>query len=468
VWACLFPRFFVYTLSFRTDVLWMLLWLLAVACLVRRRQSAFNSALAGLALGACLAVSLKTSFLISAMVIAGALTVLLTWGRYPWRGALAGLAQRGAALAAGILLIPVPIVLFFYFQGAIGPFYYATVQHNVMPGMQKYYPLARAVYLIPPAIILACVIVLIRRAPKDRPVDVRQIFIALLGAALVAVLALLPLVSFQSLMPVYPILVVLVVAGLERGAQAWGARRRRDAKVSDAESRVTGPTPVGLTGKMPVLRGALPGRLLTGILAAVAVGLLTFIIIRAPRKNETAQDIRLWQDVLKLTDPGQLVMDCKGELVFRPRAYYMVFETITGRRFSQGLLKDDIAQRLIETGTVVASRRTDRMPKAAAAFIKTNYLPVAQLRVAGRFLPPPGEDGVVGFAVKVPGRYDIITPTGRAKGTLRGQEFVGPLELAPGWYRFVPAAGQPQLALIWAQAVERGFQPTWPKPKVSP
>src|SRR5439155_1147023 len=79
-----------------------------------------------------------------------------------------------------------------------------------------------------------------------------------------------------------------------------------------------------------------------------------------------ARDRSLWRDrtrnatdllaeVLQLTQSTDPVVDVKGETVFRPRSSYYVLEDITRARISQGLLADDIPERLVATCTCVAA-----------------------------------------------------------------------------------------------------------------
>jgi hypothetical protein len=106
----------------------------------------------------------------------------------------------------------------------------------------------------------------------------------------------------------------------------------------------------------------------------------------------------------------------------------------------------------------VASRSVQRLPEQARRFMEQNYLPVGTLLAVGKTLQAD-DSGNVDFDVVIETRYVILTSGGFARGQLDGQAYVGPVKLAAGRHRYKPADGEGKLALIWAQAVERGYYP---------
>ncbi|MBI3303378.1 MAG: hypothetical protein HYZ72_15040 [Deltaproteobacteria bacterium] len=52
--------------------------------------------------------------------------------------------------------------------------------------------------------------------------------------------------------------------------------------------------------------------------------------------------------------PNDLILDVKGETVFRPRPFYYALEGITRERIKQGLIADSIPEHLIATRTCIA------------------------------------------------------------------------------------------------------------------
>ncbi len=86
---------------------------------------------------------------------------------------------------------------------------------------------------------------------------------------------------------------------------------------------------------------------------------------------------------------------------------------------------------------------------------------VGAWRVAGRILDPAPENlaGPLAFDVVIPARYAVVSGRGEAHGTLDGRAYDGPRDLGPGRHVFIPETGPGPLAVIWAQAAERGFSP---------
>jgi hypothetical protein len=153
-------------------------------------------------------------------------------------------------------------------------------------------------------------------------------------------------------------------------------------------------------------------------------------------------------------------MDSKGETIYRRRPFYYVLDRITKERIHRKLIHDDIPQRLIETRAPLAT--TCRMPEAAVVFIKANYLPIAfRLSALGKTvrLGDEPEKEPTTFEVVIPSRYTLVCASGKIAGILDGAPFEGPRELAAGRHVFRQTAGTGRVALVLAQAIERGYSP---------
>ena len=70
---------------------------------------------------------------------------------------------------------------------------------------------------------------------------------------------------------------------------------------------------------------------------------------RSPFIDGTQREREILAEVLRLTRPGEFVMDFKGECVFRQRAYFYVLEPLTFVRLRRGLIVDNVAERLVKT-----------------------------------------------------------------------------------------------------------------------
>lgn len=219
-----------------------------------------------------------------------------------------------------------------------------------------------------------------------------------------------------------------------------------------------------------------------GILAAIAVslpeeqpflfrGIQSFLLVAAllalgwmicsqsPMTDQTKQRVGMVATTLQLTEPSDYVMDSKGETIYRMRPFYYVLEGLTGRRMNAGLIPDTIPEKLVETETPLATVR--RMPGAAAAFIRKNYIPIAfRFWALGQIRTANSEK--FSFDIAVPSVYSIMTEVGTFKGTLDGKNISGPLRIEAGHHEIERAAGSGRLALFWACAAEKGYDPFSP------
>jgi hypothetical protein len=188
---------------------------------------------------------------------------------------------------------------------------------------------------------------------------------------------------------------------------------------------------------------------------------LVLVIATRPFWIDRAKvETNLLRGVLKLTDPGDFVLDCKGETIFRQRCFWPVTESVMVERFERHLVVDNAAQRAVETHTCVAAMK-GRMPLRAKQFIWKNYISVGNdLKVAGRLLRPSATDSTrMDFEVVIPASYKIIAPDGPVEGVLDGTPYDGARFLAPGAHTFVQTSSRTQLTFFWAQAVDRNFVP---------
>ena len=433
--AGLYYEFFFKSIEFRTDDMWTVVVLAALAVLAGGPLGAGRSFAFGVTLGTALAISQKTVLFAAALVAAGLLTTGLSAAvraAVPPRR----LAALAAAAAAGFLLPSAVLAAFFAAQGAIGPLAYGVIGHNILPGLGEWRePWRLAALPLGGAGATWAAAPRLRAAGADR-VRVLRVFVFLAAALYVVALeGFWPLVTGQDYLPVWPLAAVLAVAGLQR----WEDRRAAR----------------GARGK------AIPAALLAAVLAAdVGVIVLKGPIWRDRGRPQTA----LLADVLRLTDAGDYVMDAKGETVFRRRSFFWVLETITEARLRRGLLPDTIPEAVVRTRCHVAVLDSARLPERGRAFLNANFVPVGDLRVAGRLLGAPARPGApVSFLIAVPGEYTVITPAGPARGALDGADGAGPRWLAAGIHEFTPGGPPRPLAVVWAKAVARGFSPFGPR-----
>jgi hypothetical protein len=242
-----------------------------------------------------------------------------------------------------------------------------------------------------------------------------------------------PTITPQDNLPLFPILYLAVCPGVIWLGE-WLAARCRSA--------------AGLV--------ALPLLLIGAESAWLLVDHPLFARPNTKRTEKIAQ-------ALRLTDRGEYVLDPKGDLIFRPRAFYYAYETFTRRRIDLGLIINDSPRRLVQTRTAVVDESA-RLGKEPLTFIHQNYLPVGGLDVLGKALPEP-VSGRVAFAVEIPERYAVTSPYGPVSGMLDGAPLLPAQWLSPGPHELRLSAPVAELSLIWARALERGFPaPHWVPP----
>ncbi len=433
VLAGLMPICFTSSLEFREDDLWALLWVLFVVILLSGRIRVLRSFWAGGMMGAAFGVSMKSCLLLVSLALAGLATATLCSENLYKPGWLRRLAANLGAGSMGGILIPAAIVSWFYFEGAFTPFYYGVVQHNMFPGLGRLSIVWLRWLFVPVLIIIwLAARTLITRWETGGPQTGKRVFVLLtLAIYLAALETLWPLVTWQDFIPMVPLIAVLLAALLDQGPlhQLLVVSNRRGGHSTSA----------------------------CAFFISAAICFVIWLGANIPRKNMTAGNIQTWKAVLNLTNPHDYVMDLKGELIFRRRAVYYVFESITKARIAKGLIDPQVTKRLAETRTCVV----DNVPKDDLSFLKSNYLSVGPLFVAGKILAQKTADVMrpLSFTVVIPARYRIVTPFGPASGKLDGIPYHGSSFLSPGKHEFQPFHSRGTIALVWAKAVEKGFSP---------
>lgn len=432
--AGLYPEFFLTSTEFRTDVLWTLLWLLALVVATRepfRTKHAFGM---GLILGAAFGITVKTGLMVGSVVASAAMLLGWAWlgGKKP---AFASVALKTFAGLSGLVLIPGALLLFFAAQGASREFLYCNIGHNLVPHAQNWEHLDAHVVWFPIfALILLGVSSFFRHRPFDALTGRRIGLVLLAGFYFSALKTFFPTLSRQDDLPVIP-LATLLVAAVPFLLSGWSSSR-------------------------PRLNALLPW----SVPALVLLELVALIGFTPFWKNRTREEIATVADVLRATDRADFVMDATGETIFRMRPYYYALEAFTKARIQRGLLPDEIAKRLVATGTAIV--RPMDLTKKAQVFIRENYLPMGhELWMAGQKmkLAGPPTKRSARFDIAIPTRYTILTPDNQpAVGEVDGTPLTGPRQLTAGSHTFTGGVGSPKYVVVfWSQAFERGFAPTF-------
>jgi len=417
------PIFFLVSTEFRTDDLWVSLWLLALMLVTGGEFKGGRAFSVGLVFGAAFAVSMKSSLLLVSLLLATGVVYLVA--RKDGTSLKLSQLTKACALALlGMVIIPGLLVAYFASQGALHEMYYGVIEHNTVLGGNKLKKLSIKRFLFPIALIaLPFIGSWIVRLRTDRSAALRQVLI--LSAAIfygAALKSFWPLITDQDYLPRDPLLVLALAPGV-----AWVARQR------------------------------LPWS--QGVIALILAAEITLLLKQArPWRNEAIHKIEEIAEVLRLTNPDDYVMDGKGEFIFRRRPFYYVLEGVTIARMKRGLIVDDIPQQLVATKTCVLLM--PRMPAEDKKWVQDNYIfDTQKIGVAGKQLGTVKPS--MTFSTEIPANYTIITQKGAPSGTLDGQPLKSSQFLAPGKHELRVTGAQGLVAVVWSQAVERGYNVHW-------
>jgi hypothetical protein len=423
--ACV-PTFFLVTTEFRTDDLWTTLWLAVVWLAVAKPLAGGRAFIFGLALGACFAVSMKTTLLLCSMGVgAGGLLALHILSRR--QTAIVSFLKAAALVLAGMVIIPGLLIGFFAAHGALHQMVYCVIQHNALPGLGKWAKPGFHQWLFPLSIpmMLGLGWLCMHSAASER-IGGGRAFILITGAAYYFLLrSYWPLVTAQDFVPVLPLAVLSILPFIFHL--------------------------LSLTGS--------PARMLipTAGLLLMGAGVARIWQAQSPLDNEMAGFEQNLAIILHLTDPEDLVMDGKGETIFRNRPTYLVMEGVTLRRIQLGLTTDDVKQQIINTGTCVAVNH--RLQPADQLWLRANFLEAdGKVWVAGKTLGTARR--TMTFHTDIKGKYTIVADGGKLEGTLDGAPLRDTQEIPAGDHRLAITKGRGEdVALVWTQAIERGFNP---------
>src|SRR4030095_10386682 len=438
VWAVILTGFYTkyhfISLEFRTDNLWAPLWLLCFSVVCDGALAVPRAMVARLLLGFSFGVSMKSLLLLVSLLV-GAGVALLLVGRKQLGQSWPHLARFTATFLAAASLVPGTIMAAFALGGVWRDFWYCNFEHNIPPHLNARNHPGWWIIIFPavfPFVIYAARLIV--RAAPGPVVAFRRAFVFLIcGFYLPALHSFWNLLTRQDSLPYYPLAFVMCSGGLLALSRYLA---KYDLRVSQYLRRVPLPAFIGL------------------------IEVFSVVVSRPFWIDGGRAETNLLRGVLKLTDPGDYVLDCKGETIFRQRCFRPVTESIMLERLMRGLVKDNAAQRCVETRTCVAAMK-GRMPIRAREFIWENYISVGDdLRVAGRLLKPSSRDSTrMEFEVVIPAAYKIIANDGPVRGTLDGTAYDGTRFLAPGKHTFVPTSPGAKLLLLWARAVDRNFIP---------
>jgi hypothetical protein len=422
------PQFFLVTTEFRTDDLWTTLWLAAVCIAVTGPLRGRRAWYFGLVMGACFAVSMKTTLLLLAMGVAG--LGILTLHALSRRGSAVGpLLKTLGLIVAGILVVPGILIAFFAAHGpaALHAMYYCVIQHNTLPGLGKWAKSGFHQWLFPLSIPMMLGLGwLCMHSSANAAIGAGRALIMITAVAYYFLLrSYWPLVTAQDFIPVLPLIALSILPFLLHllSLTRW---------------------PAGV---------AIP---LAALVLLAGEGYWMTTHWQSPLDNEMASFEQNLAIVLHLTDPSDYVMDGKGETIFRKRPTYWVLEGVTLRRIQLGLVPNDVRASIEKTGTCVAVNH--RLRPEDQDWLRQNFIECdGKVWIAGKRLGPAHP--AIRFHTDIPGKFSIVSDSGVLAGKIDGAPLQAGQQIAAGDHRLELSAGKGEVAIVWSQALDRGFSP---------
>ncbi|MGO4503487.1 MULTISPECIES: hypothetical protein [unclassified Dyella] len=416
--AGLFPRFFVVSGQFRTDDMWMAMWLLGLAFVAGAPPRLWRYFVAGLAMGCALSVSQKTLVLLVTTVVAAGVVRMMRPSHAPRAG-----VRCWIAALLGVLLVPAIFAIWLGTHGLLEDAWYGLAEYNI-GGANKRHAAQQGLWFLIFAAVLVVMCVREARQRSEGGFDWTVFFALQGGLYLLLIWFIWPLITKQDFLPVLPTLAI-ASAGL---AATWQWLNSR-----------------------PRLRGVLLMVLLVAEMAAV-------IADAPPWQDDLAAQRNELSTVLRYTNETDTVMDPKGDTIFRMRPYYPVLESLAMRRLRRGQMADTIVDDLVNHRTMLVVLR--RLPPSSARFVMLNYVEAGgDIWIAGRMLADHQPQQTID--VNVPGDYVVTDGHQRLSGSLDGAAPADHWFLSRGTHHLVVSGGTP-VAFVWSQAFDRGWRPAPP------
>lgn len=421
----IFPPFFLKSLEYRTDNAWSaacLAGLVVLAGGAKRlssgegdRVSLFRVFAGGLILGVALGVSMKTGLFLFSLAVAE-IVMMFAFREIPRPRRIAAVL---ASFLVGFAIVPAAIAVYFAARGAWPNLVYCVVTFNELIAKTRTSPRISLLRLLYPVELF----LLFRYARQNASAGIAD------GAerwrfrlALAVAVYMLTLISFWILISPRDALPMISVLAIF--AVAWIRRRAG----SDRQAAIAH--------------------------AALAIVFFGFIVhYDAGFADAPAEHITMMNQVLKLSRPGEPLMDYKGETIYRQRPFYFIFETITREAMKKGLIADTVAAAVVKANCHVVQADGPFWPPESREFLSANFLDMGRLRASGQWLRPDGT-----FTIAIPGEYVVVNTHGEAKGTLDEAGYSGSRRLGAGPHRFDSSVSE-RLAVVWAPAIARGFSP---------
>jgi len=392
---CTFAPFFLKSLEYRTDNLWNALWMIALVVLVIWRRPF----IAGLILGLAMCVSLKTMLLIITLGVAAVVTAIARDERIDFRQMM----RISIAIILGALIAPAILAAYYWSIGAWPSLVFCVVRFNeLVTRTHRHVLLPRLLY----PIVLVFVVWRARDLAHSYDTPRTRFYLGVCATIFtITIVGFWVLISPRDFLPMMPLFAIALTATIIRRAE----------------------------------RASFAIFTTFAIVSLVATSYYAEWFRDAQREETT-----MLHQVLTLTHPGELLMDYKGETIYRRRPYYFIFEKIGRGAMHRGFLRDTVADAVVREHCYVAQADGEFWPPQARTFLSENFLDMGRLRAAGQWIRNDGT-----FSIAIEGDYVIVDKKGIV---------AGPTHYTAG-PQHVITPGRERLAVLWAPAFGRGFSP---------
>ena len=218
-----------YSVEFRTDNLWAPLWLLCLSVLLGGGLTTRRALIAGLLMGLCFGVSMKTLLLVMSTLIGGSMTLIFVgrerlgigWGQI--LGAL-------AAFFVSALIVPATIMAAFALYGIWPQFRYWVFDHNVVPGLSNHPAWWVIIFAAGFPLVALGARRIVAAAPETIVAARRSFVFVTAGFFFTALLSFWPFLSRQDYLPFYPLAFIICTGAVLTISDRW-VRNRNAAKI---------------------------------------------------------------------------------------------------------------------------------------------------------------------------------------------------------------------------------------------
>lgn len=164
-------------------------------------------------------------------------------------------------------------------------------------------------------------------------------------------------------------------------------------------------------------------------------------------------DARVWRDVdrtrekfvdevVRVTAPGDLVYDLKGENIFRRRPVRPIYEDVGRALTANGTLPDTGPEDIVRRGCCAAVRDSEHIPPRTRAFLAKHFIGDGLVRVCGTRVSGDA------FDIAVPQTYAVVARDPRSVA-IDGSPYRGPRHLRAG--RHTLARGNNEtVTVVWS------------------